>query len=152
SALRAGCLLEIACGCHPFAALPGTCPSAAREAAKACHPPGLDSGFRVFLLLFPKVPEVSMPTLRTLLALLVCASAGLAAEMRTLTSNLPGQLVSITDKEVEFSTQTGSAKTSLSLVLDITLQPVKPLPASTKRVDVELIDGSQFKCKEDGVA
>jgi hypothetical protein len=92
-----------------------------------------------------------MPALRTLLALLVCASLGLGAELRTLTNNLSGQLVSVSAKEVEFSTATGAAKTPLSLVLDITLQRVKPLPATTRRVDVELVDGTQLKCKEDGL-
>jgi hypothetical protein len=72
--------------------------------------------------------------------------------MQTLDGKLvSGDLGSITGKEVEFSTPAGVVKTPLSLVLDIKLQQTRPLPASTKRIDVELIDGTQFKCKENGL-
>jgi hypothetical protein len=72
--------------------------------------------------------------------------------MQTLDGKLvTGDLVSISAKEVEISTPGGAVKTPLALVLDIKLQSTRPLPATTKRIDVELIDGSQFKCKEDGL-
>src|SRR5262245_9088935 len=89
-----------------------------------------------------------MPVLRSFLALLVCASFGLGDEIRTLTGQkLTGQLVSLTEKQVEFKTAYETAKLPVDQVLDVTLQPVKALGSDTKRTDFELTDGSLLHCK-----
>jgi hypothetical protein len=92
-----------------------------------------------------------MPFLRSLLAMLVCTSFGLADELRTLAGEkLTGQLVSVTAKEMEFKTPTDTVKMPVAKVLDVTLNPVKPLATDTKRTDFELTDGSVLHCKPDG--
>ena len=93
-----------------------------------------------------------MPVVRTLLALLLATSVGLGAEMRTLSGKTTtGELVAVTEKEVEFSTPAGPLKTPVKEVLDVTLQAVKPPPADVKRIDVEMSDGTQLRCKPDGL-
>jgi hypothetical protein len=93
-----------------------------------------------------------MPVIRTLFALLVCASVGLGAELRTVSGkSYTGQLVAVTDKLVEFSTATGTVKVPVADVLDINLQPLKNFAADTKRMDVELTDGTQLKARIDGL-
>jgi hypothetical protein len=97
------------------------------------------------------MPEVFMPVLRTLLALLVCASVGLPDELRTLSGQKhTGQLVSVTDKQMEFKTATDTVKVPVAQVLDVKLNPVKGLAADTRRIDFELTDGSVLHCKPDG--
>jgi hypothetical protein len=101
------------------------------------------------------MPEVLMSVARTLLALLVVASAGSAVlgdELRTLDGkSYMGNLVSATNKQVDFKTATEVVKAPVSLVLDVTLQPPKPLGPDVKRIECELSDGSHVYLKPDGL-
>jgi hypothetical protein len=94
-----------------------------------------------------------MPVFRSLLAALVCCSLGLGAELRTLPNNktVSGQLVSLDAKQVVLNTPAGEVKTPVSLVLDLVLQELKPFPPDTRRIDVELTDGTLLKVKPDGL-
>ncbi len=93
-----------------------------------------------------------MPVLRTLLVLLVFNSFGFGAELRTLAGKtLTGQVVAVSDKEVEIATATGTEKVPVAQVLDVVLQPARPVPPDAKRCDFELTDGSRVHVKPDGI-
>jgi hypothetical protein len=92
-----------------------------------------------------------MPVVRTLLALLLCASVSLGADLRLLSGKtITGQLVSANEKEVEFSTAAGSVITPLPQVLDVILQPSRPVAPEVKRIDFELTDGTVLRAKPEG--
>jgi hypothetical protein len=80
-----------------------------------------------------------------LLALAVPASA---AELKTLKDGtIKGDLVSLSDKEIVLSADGKEVRTPIDQVLLLSLKdgPDK-LPADTKYAEVELIDGSRFRC------
>jgi hypothetical protein len=84
---------------------------------------------------------------------LVFTPVGLGAELRTVSGkSYMGQLVAVTDKLVEFSTSAGDVKVPVADVLDISLQPVKGFAPDTKRMDIELTDGTILRAKPDGLA
>jgi NPCBM/NEW2 domain len=90
-----------------------------------------------------------MPFLRTVAAILVCATLGLAAELRTLSGKtLVGDLVSVSDKEIVLRGDTGPVPTPLADVLNVTLQPSTSTgPSGTVRsFRVALTDGSVLHC------
>src|SRR5438132_9701227 len=96
---------------------------------------------------FPLLLKVSMASLRSLFALLLCAAVGSAAELHTLANkHLTGDLVSVSDKEIVLRIATSEVKTPVGEVLQIDLQRDAPLASGTKYADIELIDGSLLHC------
>jgi hypothetical protein len=88
-----------------------------------------------------------MPLYRTLLALLVCASVGLGAELRTLKGEVrKGEVKGITDKEVVFTADGKDVTTPVAEVLQIDFAPAGKLPTDAKWTDVELTDGTLLHC------
>ena len=92
-----------------------------------------------------------MPVLRSLSAVLVCASLLPAAEpvkLRTLTGQtIEGDLVAVNDKEVVVRGKDGPVTTPLAQVLDLDLQ-ANAMPAEARYSDVELTDGSLLHCTQ----
>jgi hypothetical protein len=100
-----------------------------------------------------------MHPLRTFIALLVCASFGLADPVKVKTlagKELRGELIKLDDKEITVRVKEKDkdgkekeveVKTPLVEVLDVDLQPVA-IPAGSKYVDVELVDGSLLHCAQ----
>ena len=88
-----------------------------------------------------------MPLRRTLLALLLCASAGTAAELKTLKQEtITGDLVGISDKEVVINSANGRVATPIDQVLTLTFgQQAAGMPG-VPWADVELTDGTQLHC------
>ncbi len=92
-----------------------------------------------------------MPVRRTLLVLLLCASAAGAAEtaqVRTLKGEtVSGDLTSISSKEIVVKTASGDVTTPIDQVLNLTFgrQP-GALPAGLPWVDVALTDGTELHC------
>jgi hypothetical protein len=88
-----------------------------------------------------------MPLGRSCLVLLLSVAVGWGAELRTLKKEtFKGDLVSVSDKEVVFST--GGAPMTLPVlqVMEIELAP-QPKPAEgVKFAEVELVDGSLLRC------
>ena len=85
---------------------------------------------------------------RALLLLALAVPAASAAELKTLKSGtLKGDLVSLSDKEIVLSVDGKQVRTPIDQVLLLNLRdsPDK-LPADTKYAEVELIDGSRFRC------
>jgi hypothetical protein len=94
-----------------------------------------------------------MQAFRILIALLACAAIGLAetVKLKTLAGKeLRGELIKLDDKEITLRVKEKDkdgkekeveAKTPLVEVLDVDLQAVA-IPAGSKYVDVELVDGS----------
>jgi hypothetical protein len=92
-----------------------------------------------------------MPAIRTCLALLLCVSFGMGAELRTLDGKrISGTLVGLDNKEITLGAAEGNVKTPLAQVLDVILAPVKPPAPEVKRLDVELVDGSVLHCQPEG--
>jgi hypothetical protein len=88
-----------------------------------------------------------MPVRRTLLALLLCASAGWAAELKTLKQEtFTGDLVGISDKEVVIHTANGDVKTPIDQVLTLTFGAQPGAMPNVPWVDVELTDGTELHC------
>ena len=88
-----------------------------------------------------------MPVRRTLLALLLCTSAGWAAELKTLKQEtFTGDLAGISAKEVVLNTANGKVTTPIDQVLTLTFgQQTGSLP-DLPWVDAELTDGTQLHC------
>jgi hypothetical protein len=88
-----------------------------------------------------------MPANRILLALLLCATCALGADLRTQAGKtVSGEVVSVSDKEAVIKTKDGkSVATPVHELLDIDLQPAGS-PPSGKYTDVELTDGSTLHC------
>jgi hypothetical protein len=88
-----------------------------------------------------------MPVRRSLLALLLFASAGWAAELKNLKQEtFTGDVVGISDKEVVLNTANGKVTTPIDQVLTLTFgQQAGALP-NVPWVDVELTDGTQLHC------
>jgi hypothetical protein len=93
-----------------------------------------------------------MPIMRVLIALLLCAGAGWAGDLRLLNQDEPikGELVSIDDKEVVFKTADGmTLRKPLMQLLQVDFQTLPPQLSSAYH-QVELTDGSILNCKTDG--
>jgi hypothetical protein len=92
-------------------------------------------------------PDTEVCTMRSLLALLLLVSVGLAAEIYPLTGEpIKGDIVSVTDKEVVF-TQGGKKVTRpIKQVLKIEYRDTAKLPTDKPYSLVELTDGSQLYC------
>jgi hypothetical protein len=94
-----------------------------------------------------------MALIRALPVLLVSAALGLAADVATIKplagDEVKGELVRITDKEIVLrATKDGKpveVVTALDKVLQVDFQPAA-LPAGTKYIDVELVDGTLLHC------
>ena len=88
-----------------------------------------------------------MPVRRTVILLLLCASAGWGAELRNLQQEtVTGDLVGLSDKEVVIAAPTGKVTTPIDQVLTLTFgQQAGALP-NVPWVDVELTDGTQLHC------
>src|SRR5262249_10717673 len=83
----------------------------------------------------------------TLLAVVLCASLGRAADLHTLKGEkMTGEVVSISDKEIVFSKGTEQVTLPILQVLHIDYNPPGKLPANTEYADVELTDGTLFHC------
>jgi hypothetical protein len=94
-----------------------------------------------------------MPAFRSVLALLLCASLGMAADLRTLDGKkTSGQVVGLDNKEITLLAGGVAVKTPLAQVLDIIINPAKPLSPEVKRLDVELTDGTVLHCLPDGLS
>jgi hypothetical protein len=88
-----------------------------------------------------------MPAIRTLIALLLCASASLGGELQTLSGKiLAGDLVSLSDKELIFRGPTGNVTTPIADVLQLELVRDTALPNGAKYTDIEMIDGTVLHC------
>lgn len=91
-----------------------------------------------------------MAPIRTLLLLCSVVSLAPAAELITLDGKKStGEIVSIDAKQVVFKTAIGTEKyesTTLSSI-EIIANPKDPI-AGKKSIEVELVDGSQFRCSE----
>ena len=89
-----------------------------------------------------------MPVRRTLLVLLLCASTGWAAELKTLKQEtITGDLVRISSKEIVLKAASGDVTTPIDQVLTLTFgQQTGPLPSNLAWVDVELTDGTELHC------
>ena len=71
-----------------------------------------------------------MPVRRTLLALLLCTSAGWAAELRTLKQEtITGDLVGISDKEIVIARGADKVTTPIDQALTAHLRPADRRPA-----------------------
>jgi hypothetical protein len=93
-----------------------------------------------------------VPVCRTFLALLLCASAGWGADLRTLKDEVvKGDLVSITDKEIVLDQGGKKVATPVDQVLKLEFAPAGRLPPDTKFADVELTDGTLLHCSEYGI-
>jgi len=92
-----------------------------------------------------------MPGLRSLIALLLCASvlpAADTAKLRTLAGQtVEGELVSISEKEIVLRGKDGPVTTPLTQVIDLELQ-ASTAPSEAKYTDVELSDGSLLHCAQ----
>jgi hypothetical protein len=91
-----------------------------------------------------------MPVFRTLVALCLCASLGMGAELRTLAgTTVTGEVVSIDDKTITIKSEGGDkVATPLLSVLQLDLQhDVPALDSGTKYTDVALADGSLLHCR-----
>jgi hypothetical protein len=90
-----------------------------------------------------------MPACRALLALLLCASLGLCAELRTLKGDLiKGDVIRITEKEIVLAQDGKETATPLGKVLQLDFGPSGKITADTKFTDVELTDGTLLHCKQ----
>jgi hypothetical protein len=90
-----------------------------------------------------------MPVIRTLFALLLCAAAGWAAELRTLAGKaITGEITGMSDKEIVLQSGTDKVTTPLQDVLGVDLQQAAPLPTGIKYAFVVLTDGSQLQCAQ----
>ncbi|WP_020472859.1 NPCBM/NEW2 domain-containing protein [Zavarzinella formosa] len=90
-----------------------------------------------------------MASLRPLLLLLAVAVPALkAAELTTLDGKkLNGDIVAISPMEITFNANGADEKIPITTINAITLGPVpKPVPASTRYIAVELVDGTTFRC------
>ncbi len=95
-----------------------------------------------------------MPLRRSLLVMLLCASAGWCAELKTLKQEaITGDLVSISSKEIVLQTASGKVTTPVAQVLLLTLgQQPGALPSNLPWVDVDLTDGTELHCAKFSVA
>jgi hypothetical protein len=89
-----------------------------------------------------------MPVLRTLLALLACASLAWAdPELRTLDGKtIKGTVVGITATEIVQQGEGGQVKTPLAQVLALDLHPVSKTPPDTPHTLLRLLDDSLLRC------
>jgi NPCBM/NEW2 domain len=87
-----------------------------------------------------------MPVGRSLLALLLAAAAGFAAELHSLDGKtLSGELVRVTDKEVVLRADGKEVSTPIEQVLQIDLGSLGK-PGAAKYADLELADGTLLHC------
>jgi hypothetical protein len=90
-----------------------------------------------------------MPISRTLIALLVCVSSLPAADLRTLSGKtVSGSIVALNDKEIQIRTQKEVVTTSLTQVLALDLQTVRPVVSTVRRTEVRLTDDSLLNCND----
>jgi hypothetical protein len=89
-----------------------------------------------------------MPFGRTLLALVVCASAIPAAELRTVKGQIvSGDLVSVNEKEMVLLNKGGEKiVTPVTDVLVLDVNPPGRIVGGVKYIEVELVDGSILRC------
>src|SRR5437764_366600 len=88
-----------------------------------------------------------MPFCRTLLVLLLGASVGWGAELRTLKGQVhKGEVSSISDKEVVLTEAGTKVAVPVTQVLQLDFAEPGRLPADVKYSDVELTDGSVLHC------
>jgi len=93
-----------------------------------------------------------MPLFRAFVVLSLCASAGLAADLKLLSKDkpTPGELVSIDDKTLVLKGSDGQlVKVPLPDVLQLDLQPM-PGSGPASYMQVELTDGTRLNCKSEG--
>lgn len=92
-----------------------------------------------------------MPTLRTLLAWLLCAAVVCGADtakLRTLTGkSYEGELTSLSDQEIVFQAKDERVTVPVRDVLDIEL-PAAAAPQQSQYHDIELNDGSLLHCAQ----
>jgi NPCBM/NEW2 domain len=88
-----------------------------------------------------------MPVRRTLIALLICASAGWGAELHTLKQEtISGDLVGISGKEIVIARGADKVTTPIDQALLLTFGPQTGALPNVPWVDVELTDGTQLHC------
>src|SRR4051812_27652642 len=89
-----------------------------------------------------------MPMRTTLLALLFCATALPAAELKTLKGEVvKGDVVSVSPKEVVIKTEGGDKTYGIKEIASVDFAPKAPaLPAAFH--DVELVDGTLLHCTD----
>jgi hypothetical protein len=88
-----------------------------------------------------------MPMRRTLLVLLICASAGWGAELHTLKQEtITGDLVGISNKEIVIARGPDKVTTPIDQALLLTFGPQTGALPNVPWVDVELTDGTQLHC------
>lgn len=88
-----------------------------------------------------------MAPLRTLFVLFGVVSITQAADLTTLDGKKSvGEIASIDAKELVFQTKAGNETYDLTKLSAIDITPFKEPAAGTKWVEIELIDGSQFRC------
>ena len=92
-----------------------------------------------------------MPSVRVLIALLMCASVSLAdpVKLHTLTGQaLQGELTSLSDKEIVLQVDGKPVETPITQVVELEIQPVSQQQAAATYADVELTDGSLLHCSQ----
>lgn len=90
-----------------------------------------------------------MPTLRTLLTLLLLAAPAAADELRTLSGkNVTGTLSAINDSEIILRTPSGDVATPLAQALLLDLRPVKDATPDAKYTEVRLLDDTTLRCRK----
>ena len=89
-----------------------------------------------------------MNALRTFLVLLVGVPVVSAAELSTLDGKkFTGEVVAVSATEVTFRVNGAEDKFAITAINAITFGPApKPVPAATRYVAVELVDGTTFRC------
>jgi hypothetical protein len=92
-----------------------------------------------------------MALLRILIVFFGIASLSCAADI-TLTTldgkKSTGEVASIDAKELVFKTSSGNETHELTKIAEVEFGGVKDPPTGTKWIEVELIDGSQFRCAD----
>ncbi len=95
-----------------------------------------------------------MPVFRTLATVLLLASCVAAADLTTQNNSaiktVRGDLVALNAKECVFKGASGPVVAPLLEVVSVSLSPEPPAPTAA-HILVELTDGSQLRCKPDGV-
>lgn len=88
-----------------------------------------------------------MPLRASLLALLLCAAAASAAELKTLKGEVvTGEVVSVTAKEIVLDVAGDKKTFAVSLIAAVDYAKPAKLPADAKWTDVELVDGTILRC------
>jgi hypothetical protein len=90
-----------------------------------------------------------MPAFRSLLVIVIFATAGFGGELHTLTNKtINGELLSVSDKEVVLRSGSSEVKTPIGDILSVDLQRETPLASGVKYADIELIDGTLLHARD----